>query len=74
MANIINNNQKQNRFYSENIEYIDYKDVKLLQKYLTGIGKIEPRKRSGASMKHQRILAKALKRARHMALLPFVVK
>lgn len=66
--------QKQNRFYSENIEYIDYKDVKLLQKYLTGIGKIESRKRTGASMKHQRMLAKALKRARHMALLPFVVR
>ncbi len=72
--NEFNKNSKQNRFYSEEIEYIDYKDVKLLQKYLTGTGKIEPRKRTGASMKHQRILAKALKRARHLALLPFVVK
>jgi small subunit ribosomal protein S18 len=67
-------NQKQNKFYSENIEYIDYRDIKLLQKYQNSMGKIDPRKRTGASMKHQRILAKAIKRARHMALLPFVVR
>lgn len=67
-------NRKQNRFYSENIEYIDYKDVKLLQRYLNSIGKIESRKRTGASMKHQRMLARALKRARHIGLLPFVVR
>lgn len=66
--------RKQNRFYSEDIEYIDYKDVKLLQKYLTSVGKIESRKRTGASMKHQRMLAKALKRARHIGLLPFIVR
>lgn len=66
--------RKQNRFYSENIDYIDYKDVKLLQKYLTSVGKIESRKRTGASMKHQRMLARALKRARHIGLLPFVVR
>ena len=65
---------KQNRFYSENIDYIDYKDVKLLQKYMTSLGKIESRKRTGANMKHQRMLARALKRARHIALLPYVVK
>ncbi|MEI8072961.1 MAG: 30S ribosomal protein S18 [Candidatus Saccharibacteria bacterium] len=65
---------KQNKFYSEDIEFIDYKDVKTLQKYVNGAGKIEPRKRTGASMKHQRMLAVALKRARHIALLPFVVK
>ena len=65
---------KQNKFYSEDIDYIDYKDVKTLQRYLTSAGKIEPRKRTGASMKHQRMLAVALKRARHIGLLPFVVK
>ncbi|MBA3679479.1 30S ribosomal protein S18 [Candidatus Saccharibacteria bacterium] len=65
---------KQNKFYAENIEYIDYKDVKTLQKYVNSSGKIESRKRTGASMKHQRMLAVALKRARHIALLPFVVK
>lgn len=67
-------NRKQNRFYSEKIEYIDYKDVKLLQRYLSSVGKIESRKRTGASMKHQRMLAVALKRARHIGLLPFVVR
>ncbi|MCX6805329.1 MAG: 30S ribosomal protein S18 [Candidatus Saccharibacteria bacterium] len=65
---------KQNKFYSEDIDYIDYKDVKTLQRYLNSAGKIEPRKRTGASMKHQRMLAVALKRARHIGLLPFVVK
>jgi len=65
---------KPNRFYSEKVEYIDYKDVKLLQKFLTDTGKIESRKRTGASSKHQRILARAIKRARYLALLPFVVK
>ena len=68
------NFKKLNKFYSEEVEYIDYKDVKTLQKYLNSVGKIEPRKRTGANMKHQRMLAKALKRARHIALLPFVVK
>lgn len=66
--------RKQNRFYSEDVAYIDYKDVKLLQKYLTSVGKIESRKRTGASMKHQRMLAQALKRARHLGLLPFIVR
>ena len=65
---------KQNKFYSEDIDYIDYKDVKTLQRYLNSAGKIEPRKRTGASMKHQRMLAVALQRARHIGLLPFVVK
>lgn len=67
-------NRKQNRFYSEKIDYIDYKDIKFLQRYLTSVGKIEPRKRTGASMKHQRMLAKALKRARHLGMLPFIVR
>ncbi len=65
---------KQNKFYSEDVEYIDYKDFKTLQRYINGAGKIESRKRTGASMKHQRMLAKALKRARHIGLIPFVVK
>jgi small subunit ribosomal protein S18 len=66
--------RKQNRFYAEQVDVIDYKDVKFLQRYVSSVGKIESRKRTGASMKHQRMLAQALKRARHMALLPFVVK
>lgn len=62
------------KFYSEKIEYVDYKDVKTLQRFVNSMGKIESRKRTGASMKHQRQLATAIKRARHMALLPFVVR
>jgi small subunit ribosomal protein S18 len=65
---------KQNKIYSEEVEFIDYKDVKTLQKYIDGMGKIDNRKKTGASMKHQRMLAIALKRARHLGLLPFVVK
>ncbi len=65
---------KQNKIYNEEIQYFDYKDIKTLQKYINSAGKIDPRKKTGASMKHQRMLAVALKRARHLALLPFVVK
>jgi small subunit ribosomal protein S18 len=60
------------RFCEQRIEDIDYKDVKLLQKYITSSGKIEPRKRSGNCPRHQRGVASAIKRARIMALLPFV--
>ncbi len=65
---------KQNKIYNEDINNFDYKDVKTLQKYLNSVGKIDTRKKTGASMKHQRMLAVALKRARHLGLLPFVVK
>ncbi len=53
---------------------IDYKNVKFLQKFISFYGKIEPRKRSGCCAKHQRILAREIKRARHVALLPFTAK
>lgn len=62
------------RFCQEKIEHIDYKDVKLLQRFLSSYGKIETRKRTGTCPRHQRRLALALKRARHIALLPFVVR
>jgi small subunit ribosomal protein S18 len=48
----------------------DYKDVKRLQKYLTAQGKILPRRRTGVTAKMQRRLSVAIKRARHLALLP----
>jgi small subunit ribosomal protein S18 len=60
------------RFCADKIDYIDYKDMKLIGKYLSGYGKIEPRKRTGTCQKHQRALSTALKRARIMALAPFV--
>jgi small subunit ribosomal protein S18 len=62
------------RFCAEKVEMIDYKDVKLLQRYLSSYGKIETRKRTGTCLRHQRRLAVALKRSRHIALLPFVVR
>ena len=60
------------RFTQNNIKYIDYKDVKLLQRYVTEQGKIIPKRITGTSSKYQRQLALAIKRARHMALLPYV--
>jgi small subunit ribosomal protein S18 len=52
---------------------IDYKDVKLLQRYISERGKIVPRRITAVSSKKQRELARAIKRARNIALLPFVV-
>ena len=59
------------KFTVEGIEYIDYKDVKLLQSYILERAKILPRRISGTSSRHQRMLAKAVKRARHLALIPY---
>jgi small subunit ribosomal protein S18 len=59
-------------FADAGIIYVDFKDEKLLRKYLTEQGKIIPRHTSGASSKMQRQLARAVKRARHLALLPYV--
>lgn len=59
-------------FEAAGIIYIDFKDEKLLKKYLTEQGKIIPRHTSGASAKMQRQLSRAVKRARHLALLPYV--
>ncbi len=52
--------------------YFDYKDVKSLQRYVNQYGQIEVRKRTGLTEMQQRRLAKAIKRARHIALLPFI--
>lgn len=52
--------------------YIDYKDTESLKKMVSGNGKISGRKRTGASAMEQRMLAKAVKRARYMALMPYV--
>jgi small subunit ribosomal protein S18 len=61
---------------SENKQDIrfDYKDVKSLQRYVNQFGQIESRRRTGLSNKQQHQLALAIKRARHIGLLPFVVK
>ena len=52
--------------------YIDYKDTESLKKLMSGNGKIQARKRTGADAMQQRMLAAAIKRARYMALLPYV--
>lgn len=62
------------KFTAEHIEYIDYKDVKVMQKYVLESAKIIPRRISGTSARHQRMLSKAIKRARHLALLPFTAE
>jgi small subunit ribosomal protein S18 len=54
------------------VAYFDYKDFKTLQRYINQYGQIEPRKRTGLTESKQRQLARAIKRARHLALLPFV--
>ena len=59
-------------FTAAGIKEIDYKDVENLMKFITERGKILPRRITGVSAHHQRLLTKAIKRARHMALLPFV--
>ena len=51
---------------------INYKDYQILRRYLTGHGKIRPRRQTGTCARHQRALAREVKRARHIALLPFV--
>ena len=60
-------------FFTKNkITYIDYKDVELLKKFVSPNGKIIPRRVTGTSAKYQRLLAVAIKRARQMALLPYI--
>lgn len=59
------------KFCADKIHYVDYKDVKLLQQFIPERSKILPRRISGTCARHQRILQQAIKRARHLALLPF---
>jgi small subunit ribosomal protein S18 len=59
-------------FTRAGVKEIDYKDIATLKKFVTDRGKILPRRITGVSATHQRLLNAAIKRARHMALLPFV--
>ncbi len=61
-------------FTGPNAPKIDYKDVKLLSRYISERGKIVPSRITAVSSKKQRELAKAIKRARNLALLPFLVR
>ena len=66
--------RKVDPFAGANAPKIDYKDVKLLQRYISERGKIVPSRITAVSQKNQRDLARAIKRARFLALLPYVVK
>jgi len=61
-------------FTVQKIEYIDFKDVALLRRFVTERGKILPRRTTGTNAKYQRMLTTAIKRAREIALLPFVAE
>lgn len=68
-----NNTRKKFCYFTKNhIKYIDYKDIETLRKYISPSGKITSRRITGTSSKYQRMLATAIKRARYMALLPYV--
>lgn len=60
------------QFCRDKAEFIDYKDIAVLRKYMSDRGKIRARRVTGACARHQRGLAKAIKNAREMALLPYV--
>jgi len=59
------------RFTAEGVEYIDYKDLGTLKQYVTETGKIVPSRITGTKARYQRQLAKAVQRARFLALLPY---
>jgi small subunit ribosomal protein S18 len=61
-------------FTANKITYIDYKDVETLKKFISERGKILPRRVTGTSAKYQRMLTRAIKRARQIALLPYTTE
>lgn len=63
---------KQCHFCVNNYKEIDYKEAQILRRFVSSYGKIMPKRKSGVCSKHQRKLAQAIKRARIMALLPFL--
>lgn len=67
-------NQGPDRFDASTIEYVDYKDVELLKRFINEQGKILPRRITNMTPKFQRQLTRAVKRARHLSLLPFVAE
>ena len=61
-------------FCQRNIKEIDFKNTEVLKKFISGLGKIKPRKKTGLCAKHQRQLSKTIKRARHFGLLSHTEK
>ena len=66
------NRKKYCRFRKNGIKYIDYKDANFLLKFINDQGKVLPRRLTGTSLKYQRKVSVAVKRARHLALMPYV--
>jgi len=62
------------RFCEEGANYVDFRDDKRLTRFTTEQGKIIPRRTSGTCAKHQRLLVQAIKRARHLALIPYIAE
>jgi small subunit ribosomal protein S18 len=60
------------QFCADKVSGIDFKDARMLQQFVSRSGAISPRRRTGTCARHQRMLAQAIKRARHIAMLPFV--
>lgn len=58
-------------FCKENIDHIDYKNVKVLSKFVSDRGKIRPKRSTGNCVQHQKMIALAIKRAREIALMPY---
>lgn len=63
--------RRRNKYLKDDVPYIDYKNVDLLQNFILDRGKIQPRRTNGNSAKVQRMLTRAIKRAREIALLPY---
>jgi len=61
-------------FCQRNIKEIDFRETELLRRFISGLEKIRPKRRTGVCSSHQRKLAKAIKRARHLGLLPYTTK
>jgi len=59
-------------FCRKNIKEIDFKDTQLLERFISASGKIRGRKKTGVCAKHQRMLSRAIKRARHLGIIPIV--
>lgn len=73
-ADVRSRKRKRCPFTAAGIKEIDYKDINTLSHFITERGKILPRRITGVSAHHQKSLVEAIKRARHMALLPFVAQ
>jgi small subunit ribosomal protein S18 len=61
-------------FCKDKVDYIDYKDINLLRRFMSDRGKIRPRRVTGTCAQHQRDLSIAIKRAREMALIPYSIR